>query len=52
MPLVRVESLTMSLDGYVAGTNQSLQQPMGERGSTLHGWAFSTRTFQDRKSVV
>ena len=48
MPLVRVESLTMSLDGYVAGTNQSLQQPMGERGSTLHAWAFSTRTFQQQ----
>ncbi len=48
MPLVRVESLTVSLDGYVAGPNQSLGSPMGEGAQDLHRWAFATRTFQQK----
>lgn len=48
MTLVRVESLTVSLDGYVAGPNQSLESPMGDGTSELHKWAFSTRTFQEK----
>ena len=39
-------NITMSLDGYVAGPNQSLQQPLGEGGEQLHDWAFATRTFR------
>jgi dihydrofolate reductase len=46
MPRVRVESLTMSIDGYCAGPNQDIQNPLGMGGSELHKWAFSTRTFQ------
>ena len=37
--------MSMSLDGYVAGPNQSLEHPLGEGGMALHGWAFATRTF-------
>ena len=39
-------SLTMSLDGYVAGPRQSLENPLGERGTGLHEWAFKTRSFR------
>jgi dihydrofolate reductase len=39
-------SLTMSLDGYVAGPRQSLESPLGEGGLELHNWAFATRTFR------
>jgi dihydrofolate reductase len=39
-------NLTMSLDGYVAGPRQSLQNPLGEGGLELHRWAFATRTFR------
>jgi dihydrofolate reductase len=46
MTKVRVESLSVSLDGYAAGPNQSLDNPLGEGGTDLHGWAFPTRTFQ------
>lgn len=35
--------LTVSLDGFVAGPHQSLQQPLGERGETLHRWQFEER---------
>jgi dihydrofolate reductase len=31
-------NITMSLDGFVAGPNPSLEQPLGERGEELHDW--------------
>jgi dihydrofolate reductase len=30
--------ITMSLDGFVAGPNQSVQNPLGENGEALHRW--------------
>jgi dihydrofolate reductase len=36
-------TITMSLDGYVAGPNQSLETPLGEGGEALHEWAIATR---------
>jgi dihydrofolate reductase len=39
-------NITMSLDGYVAGPNQSVSNPLGEWGEQLHEWAFATRTFR------
>lgn len=38
--------ITMSLDGYVAGPNQSVTHPLGEDGEKLHEWAFAVRTFR------
>ena len=46
MSKLRVESYTISIDGFGAGTDQSLENPMGVGGKGLHGWAFATRTFQ------
>ncbi len=46
MGKVRVESLCISLDGYGAGPEQTLENPMGQGGGGLHGWARSTRTFR------
>jgi dihydrofolate reductase len=46
MPKLRVESFTISLDGFGAGPNQDLNNPLGVGGTSLHGWAFATRTFQ------
>ncbi len=46
MSKLRVESFTISLDGYGAGPNQDLQNPLGIDGTALHGWALATRTFQ------
>jgi len=39
-------NMTMSLDGYVAGPRQSLENPLGEGGLGLHDWAFATRSFR------
>ncbi len=38
--------ITVSLDGYVAGPNQSLENPLGEGAVHLHDWAFPTKTFR------
>ncbi len=40
-------TITMSIDGYVAGPHQSLENPLGEDGMDLHEWAFATRNFQE-----
>ena len=46
MSKLRVESFTISLDGFGAGPDQDLANPLGVGGTSLHGWAMSTRTFQ------
>ena len=46
MQRLRVESFTLSIDGYAAGPDQSLQNPLGVGGESLHGWALATQTFQ------
>lgn len=46
MGQVRVESFTISLDGYGAGPDQDLQNPLGVGGEELHRWFIPTRTFQ------
>lgn len=49
MSRVRVNCFSISLDGFGAGPNQSLENPLGERGLELHTWFFPTKTVQ--KSV-
>src|SRR5882724_3685328 len=44
MPKLRVHSLAMSLDGYVAGPGQDLENPIGVGGHALHDWVFATRS--------
>jgi dihydrofolate reductase len=46
MSKLRVESFTLSLDGFGAGPSQDLDHPLGVGGTALHGWALATRTFQ------
>ena len=46
MTSVRVESFTISLDGYGAGPDQSLDDPLGVGGTQLHQWLLPTRTLQ------
>ena len=43
-----VLDISVSLDGYVAGPNQSLKDPLGEGGELLHEWVLATRSFQER----
>ena len=43
---LKVSAFSVSIDGYGAGPDQSLQNPLGVGGEALHEWAFPTRTFQ------
>jgi len=46
MSKLRVACFAVSLDGFGAGPNQSLENPLGVGGMGLHRWFFPTRTFQ------
>ena len=46
MSRLRVNSFAISIDGFGAGPNQSLGDPLGVGGLDLHRWFFPTRTFQ------
>jgi dihydrofolate reductase len=39
--------ISMSLDGFVAGPNQTLEEPLGAGGEKLHEWAVRTKTFRE-----
>jgi dihydrofolate reductase len=45
MSKVVVQSIGVSLDGFAAGTDQSLENPLGVRGPELMGWYLPTKTF-------
>ena len=46
MGRIRVAGFGVSLDGFGAGPEQSLQDPLGKRGKELHRWFFGTKTFR------
>ena len=46
MSKVKVAAFSISLDGYGAGPRQSLEHPLGVRGTELHGWFFPTDVFK------
>jgi len=46
MTRVRVNGFTISLDGYGAGPDQDINNPLGVGGTDLHQWLVTTRTFQ------
>ena len=46
MSRLRVNSFSVSLDGYGAGSSQSVQDPLGVGGMKLHHWAWGTRTLR------
>jgi dihydrofolate reductase len=46
MTKVRVAGFSVSLDGFAAGPEQSLANPLGKSGPELFQWFFPTRTFR------
>ena len=46
MSRLRVNAFGISIDGYGAGPDQDLDNPMGVGGMALHKWVFGTKTFQ------
>jgi dihydrofolate reductase len=47
MPKVKVAAIGVSIDGFAAGPDQSLENPLGVRGPELMGWVFPTKVFND-----
>ena len=41
--------ISISLDGFVAGPNQSVDNPIGEGGMRLHDWLFATASWHRRQ---
>jgi dihydrofolate reductase len=39
--------ITMSLDGFVAGPDPSLEEPLGVGGEALHEWALAAQSWQE-----
>jgi len=46
MSKVRAD-ITMSLDGYVAGPDPDLEQPLGAGGEELHEWALASQSWRE-----
>jgi len=42
-----VAEISSSLDGYVAGPNQTLEEPLGKGGDRLHEWAYPLKSFRE-----
>ncbi|RWP06674.1 dihydrofolate reductase family protein [Mesorhizobium sp.] len=47
MSKLRVNAFTLSIDGFGAGPDQDLKEPLGVGGEALHTWMFGTRTFRN-----
>jgi dihydrofolate reductase len=47
MAKLRVLSFSISIDGFGAGPNQDVNNPLGVGGMALHEWAFATRRFRE-----
>jgi dihydrofolate reductase len=43
--------ISISLDGFVAGPNQSSNDPLGEGGLRLHEWAFATASWREQHGL-
>jgi dihydrofolate reductase len=46
-----VFEITMSLDGFVAGPNQTLEEPLGKRGEELHEWVTRLASWRERHGL-
>ena len=40
-------NITMSIDGFVAGPDQSPEHPLGVAGEKLHGWLVPLKAFRE-----
>ena len=43
--------ISVSVDGFAAGPNQSLENPIGEGGMRLHEWLFETNYWKERQGL-
>jgi dihydrofolate reductase len=41
-------NMSMSLDGFIAGPNDSVENPLGEGGERLHEWVYDLASWRER----
>jgi len=46
-----IADISISLDGFVAGPNPTLEKPLGEDGEALHEWAFRLASFRENHGL-
>ena len=46
-----VFDISISVDGFLAGPNASLEEPLGAGGEALHEWAFATKRFREQHGL-
>ncbi len=51
MAQVRLD-ISMSLDGFVAGPDPTLEEPLGVGGERLHEWVFGLKTFRENHGMT
>jgi dihydrofolate reductase len=44
-------NISMSLDGFVAGPNATLEQPLGEGGERLHDWVLRLASWREQHGL-
>ena len=44
-------NISTSLDGFVAGPNRTLEQPLGDGGERLHEWQFAAQTWREQHGL-
>lgn len=43
--------ISVSLDGYVAGPNETIEEPLGEHGERLHDWAVELKSWRELQGM-
>jgi dihydrofolate reductase len=43
--------ISMSLDGFIAGPDQTLEEPLGKGGMGLHEWVFPLKSFREKHGM-
>jgi dihydrofolate reductase len=44
--------MSMSLDGFIAGSNDSVERPLGDGGERLHEWLYGLASWRERRGLV
>ena len=44
--------ISMSLDGFIAGPSQTLEEPLGQGGEQLHEWAFAAKAWREAHGLA
>jgi dihydrofolate reductase len=47
-----ISDMSMSLDGYIAGSNDDLDRPLGDGGDRLHEWVYGLASWRERHGLA